>query len=164
MSAERPEPIKVYVEHSAWTAGLGPLKRDKRITIMLYPYNEASRRTDERAESSRITWASREIRCSNRHILCSDGQHASDLLENIERIIGRGNETDVLHVDSAYKSGCRCLLTTDKGDILRNREELRRITGMAFFNSNTEFPAFMQWLEQEESRTPRLQEQVHDSP
>ncbi len=39
-----------------------------------------------------------------------------------------------MHVDSAYKSGCKCFVTRDKDDILSKRESLEKLLGIRFFH------------------------------
>ena len=60
----------------------------------------------------------------------------SDLYSQITNIIGKSNETDILHVDSAYKSGCLVFLTSDKRDIWSKRADLERLCTFKIFNAN----------------------------
>jgi hypothetical protein len=55
------------------------------------------------------------------------------MYDTFAKIIGRGNPEDILHVDSAYKSGCRIFLTSDKTDIYSKKSELELICGFKFF-------------------------------
>lgn len=57
----------------------------------------------------------------------------SNLHPQIEAIIGAANRKDVLHFDSAYKSGCKVFLTSDKGDIWSKRAMLESLTGIKTF-------------------------------
>jgi hypothetical protein len=48
-------------------------------------------------------------------------------------ILGEGNRRDALHVDSAFKSGCKIFVTCDNG-ILSKRSELQSLLDIPFFN------------------------------
>jgi hypothetical protein len=59
----------------------------------------------------------------------------SDLYHQIEAIIGTGPEhrRDVLHFDSANKTGCQVFLTSDKGHIWSKRVALDSVTRIKTF-------------------------------
>lgn len=60
----------------------------------------------------------------------------SDLYPRILAIVGNANRRDALHVDSAYKSGCRAFVTRDS-DILAHRIELRSLLSIEFLHADT---------------------------
>ena len=141
--------MKVYCEDGAVTKALLALQREGKITLMSFPYENRNRRIKERAKSSRITmdakfitWADTEIRFSG----CE-----SEMWERIRSIVGQDNELDVRHIDSAYKTGCRCFFTRDKSDILRRRVELEALLGIRFFHPDDDFATFERWLEQRDA-------------
>jgi hypothetical protein len=49
-------------------------------------------------------------------------------------LIGKENHRDALHVDSAFKSGCRAFITQDS-HILDNAKELEKLLGIRFFHT-----------------------------
>jgi len=69
---------------------------------------------------------------------------------SIEKIVGVGGQhrRDVLHLDSAYKSGCSCFLTGDKTDILANREALSELLGLRFFHPNDDWADFVAFVDE----------------
>ena len=85
----------------------------------------------------------------------------SEKLEDIRRIIRRANEKTIMapagligeetegyarHLDSAYKTGCRAFVTTDKQDILWHAAELEPLLGFRLFHPDGDrdrFVAFM---------------------
>jgi len=75
----------------------------------------------------------------------------SDKHVEIERIIGRSNRRDVLHIDSAYRSGCVCFFTRDRGDILAKRTELESLLGIRFFHPDDDWDRFSDFLNATES-------------
>ena len=53
--------------------------------------------------------------------------------ETILAVLGPVNRRDALHVDSAFKTGCRIFVTRDTG-ILSQRNELESLLGIRFFD------------------------------
>jgi hypothetical protein len=70
----------------------------------------------------------------------------SDKHGEIERIVGRSNRRDVLHIDSAYRSGCICFFTRDRGDILAKRTELESLLEIRFFHPDDDWDRFLEFL------------------
>jgi hypothetical protein len=75
----------------------------------------------------------------------------SDKHVEIEKIVGRGNRRDILHIDSAYRTGCRCFFTRDRGDILSRRSELESLLGIQFFHPDDDWEQFIDFLQAEGS-------------
>jgi hypothetical protein len=67
-------------------------------------------------------------------IACYSG---SDRLYEILTIIGHNNRRDALHVDSAFKSGCKIFVTTDS-HILQHKERLHALLAICFLNPRSE--------------------------
>ena len=61
-----------------------------------------------------------------------------DHLLEITEIVGHNNPEDILHLDSAYKTGCSIFLTSDSGHIVKNKDRLESLIGIRIFNPNTE--------------------------
>lgn len=68
----------------------------------------------------------------------------SPLHPEIQTIIGEGpeNRRDVLHFDSAFKTGCKIFLTSDKGHIWSKRASLEDLTGIKTFCT----PLELEWV------------------
>lgn len=73
----------------------------------------------------------------------------SSLYPEIEAVIGKGpeNRRDVLHFDSAYKTGCKIFLTSDKGDIWSKRNEQEVLSGIKTFHPYFESEALIHHLQ-----------------
>ena len=65
----------------------------------------------------------------------------------ILRIVRQQNRRDALHIDSAYKSGCKAFLSRDKRDILSNRIELEALLGIRFFHPDDDWNQFLVFLQ-----------------
>lgn len=72
----------------------------------------------------------------------------SSLHSEIESIIGIGpeNRRDVLHFDSAYKTGCKIFLTSDKGHIWSKRTALEQLTEIKTFYTPLELETILAHL------------------
>lgn len=75
----------------------------------------------------------------------------STLHPQIKAIIGTEPEKrrDVLHFDSAYKTGCKIFLTGDKRDIWSKRATLESLTGIKSFCTPFEIEAVLAYFKAE---------------
>lgn len=71
-------------------------------------------------------------------------------LEEIRSILGPQNRRDALHVDSAYKAGCKCFVTRDS-DILLKRKQLETLLGIRFFDPAKDKEELERFIESEVS-------------
>jgi hypothetical protein len=129
--------LKVYCEHNAITKELLQLKKDGIIEILHFPYdpNSTNRRISHPAKPSGAQM--RDIGCTFEEIgnACFGEFVGSEYLEAIMKIIGLDNRRDALHVDSAYKSGCICMVTCDS-DIWSKADRLEQLLGLRVFHKN----------------------------
>ncbi len=129
--------MKVYCEHGALTKELRKLREQGLVKLVHFPYDRdgKSKRLEQAVPSearhtdmANLTWDS-----------VGNGSWqdftASPHLDEIKCILGGGkdNRRDALHIDSAYKSGCKCFVTRDKG-ITKKRAELEPLLGMRFYD------------------------------
>ena len=127
--------MRVYCEHSALHAKLRGLQREGRITLVGFPYDPNSR-----SSSIRELAVPSKAQIGDLNLPIGEMKfHLGDMVESdkhveIERIVGRGNRRDILHIDSAYRTGCRCFFTRDRADILSRRTELEALLGIQFFH------------------------------
>lgn len=154
--------VKVYVERNAMRDWLRILSREGRIVLMLFPYDGHNPPGVRRATAGLITCDSTWLDWSM-DIPLSEGD-PSEKFEEIRRIVRRDNEKrveaptgligvrtegDARHLDSAYKSGCRAFLTTDKGDILNHAPELEPLLGLRLFHPDQDRDQFIAFVESE---------------
>jgi hypothetical protein len=141
--------LRVYCERGAWRRELGQLERAGKVELTAFPYEGKSRRTPLAATPSRVTCNETNVSCDS-EILISDTVESEKYAEILE-IVGRANELDVRHIDSAYKSGCAAFLTPDKDDIIAHRDELRRLLAMSFFHTRDDWNEFLRLIAGEET-------------
>ena len=138
---------KVYCEHSALTAGLRALQREGRCSLIYFPYDPDARTPHISPTALPSEAQYRDLNLAYDELTCRyDDFQGSEHLERIRQIIGPQHRRDALHIDSAYKSGCKALVTRDS-DILSHREELRRLLGLHIFNPDTDHRALVALLE-----------------
>ena len=132
------EPIKVYCEHNSHRPWLRLWQRAGMIQLVRFPYDRHSynRSCTRHAVPSAATWQGMNLtyeQCGN---LRWDSAAGSDRFQEIAAIIGSKNFADVLHVDSASKSGCQLVLSGDKDHIIENGDRLHALLGIRFFHPN----------------------------
>jgi len=151
--------VKVYVERNAMRDWLRTLSREGKVVLMLFPYDGHNPSGVRRATAGLITCDSTWLDCSM-DIPIGEGD-PSEKFEEIRRVVRRDNEKrveaptgliglrtegDARHLDSAYKSGCRAFLTTDKGDILNHAPELERLLGLRLFHPDQDRDKFIAFV------------------
>ena len=107
------------------------LKKIAHIVLISFPFENYNKRTTKSKKPSELTCDSTLITAES-DILISDTCR-SEIFNSIEKIIGKNNYNDIRHIDTAYKEKCKIFITPDKGDIVNNKVNLERITGIKFF-------------------------------
>lgn len=126
--------LKIYCEHGAVTQRLRERQRAGEIKLVHFPYdpNSRSRHLAESTVPSAAQWRDMNVTWDEADFAWDDCE-GSEHFQSICKIIGPANRRDILHVDSAFKSGCRCFVTADQ-DILAKRGDLERLLGVRFFH------------------------------
>lgn len=145
-------PIPVYCEHGAYDKRLSPLKAGNRIEIVHFPLETKSRHTQIRPTPSDSTWEDMVNITWDNADFTWEGTEGSEIKSAICHLIGANNRRDADHVDAAYKHGCVCFLTNDRGDILSRKDQLKNLTGMKFFDLGEEFDRFIEFLKELEAQ------------
>jgi hypothetical protein len=125
--------LKVYCEHGAITPRLRARQASGDVRLIHFPYDRNSRNKHLKptAEPSLAQWRDMNISWDELHNLRFDDFVGSKHLPKIMFILGAGNRRDALHVDSAFKSGCKIFVTCDN-DILSKKSELELLLDMVF--------------------------------
>jgi len=159
--------LTVYVERNAMRPWLTTLSKQGTIALVSFRYNGHNPSGVEVAMPSVVTADSTWV-TFDMTIPISD-MEGSDKFEQIRRIIRRANEKqvegpagligqktegDARHLDSAYKSGCRALFTTDKQDILSHAAELEVLLDVRCFHPDDDEDQFMRFLASARRRAP----------
>ncbi len=146
--------VTVYCEENSFMPKVRKLQDEGRIKLCKFPYDTAG--TKKPHELARPSLAHPEdLHLAPEKIsFPPEDFDGSDKHDEIEAIIGSDNRRDVLHVDSAYKDGCDCFFTTDKGDILSKKDALEELTGIRFFHPDDDWDEFMESLEESERTAP----------
>lgn len=127
------EKIKIYCDNGA---DINVLKKKypNNIIYFQYPYDSNSRPKKlkkDLAIPSALTWATANTTWEESTFTWDDCQ-GSEIYTCIEKLVGKSNFKDILHLDSAYKTKCDIFLTSDKTDIA-NKNELEKICKYKIF-------------------------------
>lgn len=126
---------KVYCEHGAFDRRLEQLEDCGKIELYIFQYEQQIGKIRRIATPSDVTPKDINYTFGEYSPTFSEGT-PSDKFKEIERIVGKSNRKDVLHLDSAYKTGCQYFLTPDKKDIVSKRRELEPLLGLKIFHSS----------------------------
>ena len=101
---------------------------------MHYPVdpNSRNRHIKKLAMPSEVNWEEANVRWENSDFTWESTKGSAHWRE-ILKIVGSQNRRDALHVDSAYKTGCFCLVTRDS-DILKVRKQLHTLLNLNIFS------------------------------
>jgi hypothetical protein len=139
--------MRVYCEHGALHSRLRRLQREGRVTLVGFPYDPDGRSSVIREVASPSRAQIGDLNLPIGEMSFPIGEMVeSEKHSEIERIVGRGNRRDVLHIDSAYRSHCACFFTRDRSDILANRTELEALLNLKFFHPDDDWDRFLEFL------------------
>ena len=139
--------VKIYCEHSALTPKLRALQREGRVSLVYFPYDPDARTPHISPTALPSAAQYRDLNLTYDELSCRyDDFQGSELFPQVLQIIGPQNRRDALHVDSAYKSQCKALVTRDT-DILLHRRELHELLGVHIIDPDTDHEALLALLE-----------------
>lgn len=150
--------IRVYCDTGGFDPRLRPLARDGRVKLHTFKYENRNERIQTGAVPSDLRYDDTPKYTYNdlrrdtflRHITWDElrGALARSKLPEIIGVLGKHRRTDAQHLDSAYMTECRAFLTSDKDYIAgANRAALEAITGLRIFHVETEWQAFIDFIE-----------------
>ena len=128
-------PLKIYCEHSALSDELRGLQRTGRIKLVGFPYDFpfSARAIASSEVVSDAQWGDRHVSWGELSGTTWDDFKGSKHLKDILSIVGPKNRRNVLHLDSAYKTGCAAMITVD-GAILDHKNELEALLALRIFH------------------------------
>ena len=98
--------IRVYCDNGAFKKELSALKKQDSIQVVMVPYENRNRKIRTVELPSEATFGDLD-NFTWKTLSGTFGDYAgSDKYISIAKIIGAQHRRDVLHLDSAYKSGC----------------------------------------------------------
>lgn len=138
-------PLKIYCEHNALTPQIRRLRHLGRIEVLHFPYDRDSTFRQVSRQALPSDAQVRDLQCTIDELgdVRIGDFVGSEHLEAIVRIVGLTNRRDALHVDSAYRSGCQCIVTGDS-DIWSKASELELLLGLRVFRPDD--PALVEFL------------------
>jgi hypothetical protein len=127
--------MKIYCEHGALSGYLRALRNEGKIELIYFPYDPESRtrHITPTAVPSEAQWRDMNMTFDELGNITFNDFTGSEHLQEICRIIGPDKRRDALHVDSAYKTGCKVMVTVDR-DILDHKAELEMLLKLRIFH------------------------------
>jgi len=125
--------IKIYCDNGACPKELKDLQVAGIVELIMFKYEN----TNRHIKNSGIPSSATHNDMKNYTYENAPGRYSdyteSDKYQDIVSIVGRSNRVDILHLDSAYKTGVDVFITNDKDDIISYRDELEKKLGIRFF-------------------------------
>jgi len=130
-------PLKLYCEPGALTKELRSLQSEGLVRLVHFSFDPGSitKKISHEASPAGALWKDLGLTWKQLNDL---GVTWADLdvrgrIAEIEGIIGPNHRRDVLHVNSAYVTGCPAMVTRDS-DILSHRSALEALLSVKFFH------------------------------
>lgn len=139
--------IKVYVDTGGEMPGLKHLRARGLAGSVHFPYEQRLKRIDTTAKPSNLSWGGSAASHADLAGMSWSDTGEKPMHAAIAKVIGAHNVADVQHLASAHAAGCDAMLTSDKGDIWRHRDELYALLGIRVFHSASEWPDFVVFCE-----------------
>ncbi|MHB8732617.1 MAG: hypothetical protein ACYDAB_12605 [bacterium] len=138
---------KIYCEHGALTPVLRSLQHKGLVELFQFPYDpESLSGILKVASPSAGQWRDMNLPF-NQATFPFNAATGSQYLADITRIVGGANRRDALHIDSAFKTGCRIFVTRD-ADVLSCRVELEALLPIRFFHPDNDADALLKAIEE----------------
>lgn len=122
-------------------------KYGKNITLVMFEYENTNKNiSNDCLPASNLTYDDLENSPATVGDLTFDSFDSSDKIKQIEQIVGKENQKDVFHLDSAFKSNCDIFLTSDNDDIYSNKEDLEKLLSFKIFLSTKQLPLIEDYI------------------
>lgn len=131
--------LKIYVDTGGNTTQLRPLRDAGQIALFAADVDNGSYspKRGVQVKSTNEPWKKDNQSWDEDHETWDDEDNASEVYRDLVHLIGRNK--DSLHLDTAYRISCHAFLTSDKGDIVKKREEIFALTKIkVFYNDEIE--------------------------
>ena len=135
--------INVYVDTGGEMPDLKRLRREGLAQSVHFCYEQRLKRIDEIAPPSNLSWGNSKATWADIGHLPWTALEKKPLHDDIAKVIGAGNRSDVQHLASAHAAECQAFITSDKGDIWKHRAALYELLKIRVFHSSTEWDQFV---------------------
>lgn len=129
------------------------------VEFYQFPYDSSNRNkrliqngTIKLATPSLLQWRDANVRWNESLFQfqeCTPSERYADFKKILEQNSKKPIESlrrDILHLDSAYKTGCKIFITSDNKDIVSKRKELEEIGNFKIFRSPQETDALISYI------------------
>ena len=126
--------MKIYCDNGACPPELKKLQKNGIVTLVMFPYENKNKHIKEMGLPSKATWSDTNNLTWETIPGTWCDYTESDKYQEIVNIVKIENKrVDILHLDSAYKTGCEVFITNDKDDIYAHRKELEESLNLRIF-------------------------------
>lgn len=138
--------VKIYCDTGGYPQGLKSYERQGMVEIIMFPYENVNKKIRRKGKPSQARWSDlNNFTWKDMNGSWSD-YIGSNKFEKIKKIIGSENYEDILHLDSAYKSGCKVFFTRDRNDIINKRDELEKLLDIKIYHPNNDWEVFEKYI------------------
>lgn len=129
--------IKIYCDNGACPGELKALQKEGSVELVMFRYENKNRHIKGSGQPSAAEWSDLKKYAWNELPGDWNDYKKSDKYQEIVGIVGLENKRlDILHLDSAYKTGVDAFITNDKDDILSYRDQLEKALGFRIFHTS----------------------------
>jgi glycerophosphoryl diester phosphodiesterase len=129
--------MKIYCDNGSCPDELKTLQKEGAVKLVMFKYENKNRHIKNSGQPSAATWNDMKNYTWADVPGTYNDYKASDKHKEIVNIVGLKNKrVDILHLDSAYKTGVDAFITNDKDDILSYRDKLEKALGFRFFHTS----------------------------
>lgn len=126
--------MKIYCDNGACPSELKNLQNEGKVTLVMFPYENKNKHIKETGLPSKATWSDTKNFTWSTIPGAWEDYSESDKYQEIVNIVRLENKrVDILHLDSAYKTGCEIFITNDKDDIWTHRTQLEKTLNLRIF-------------------------------
>lgn len=145
--------MRVYSDTGGFRKELINLECEGKISLIMFPYENINRKISDSGLPSRATFNDLDNFTWGTLPGTFGDYEGSEKFTEIENVVGRHNRVDALHLDSAFKSKCKCFLTRDKDDILSKSESLSKLLAIKIFHCDDDWNEFVQFVTQDHEQS-----------
>ncbi len=140
--------IQIYCDSGATSSKLKYLEADCEFYQFPYDSPDRPKKPFLLAKPSAAQWRDCNPAWFEFTEVTFNDFQGSTIYTKIKSIVGVGpeNRRDVLHFDSAFKTGCSVFLTTDKRDLWSKRDALESLAGIKTFWTPFEIPQVIEYF------------------
>lgn len=142
--------IRVYCDTGGFRKELGTFQDKGIIELVMFRYENENKKISNNGEPSLARWCDMKNYTWQTAPGSWSSYNGSDKYDALVKIIGSQNRQDVLHLDSAFKSGCSFFFTRDNRDILLKKEKIEKLLNIKIMHPDRDWDSFLAEIKSKE--------------